>query len=198
MTRSSAAFVLAFLVGAAPAVHAQTESAPEQARTEETEPRIVGSAGMLRVGVSGYLDRFFSSEETFATNYTVQADASWFMTRRFVVRGGMAGTGRYGGDESATVDTGVGAPALHAFGGLLYYFTPQSMVSFYSGAEYWAQLTRRANRDAGSVLGVLGLEAAMSSRVNVFMEGGYGVELTAGDAGERRWRLIGRVGIRLK
>ncbi len=198
MTRSITALVLAFLVGAASAVHAQTESAPEQARTEETEPRSVGSPGMLMVGVSGYLDRFFSSEETFPTNYTAQVDVGRFLTRRFVVRGGIAGTGSYGGDESESAATGVGAPALHAFGGLLLYFSPQSMVSFYSGAEYWAQLTRRADRDAGSVLAALGLEAAMSSRVNVFMEGGYGVELTAGDAGERRWRLIGRVGIRLK
>jgi hypothetical protein len=80
----------------------------------------------------------------------------------------------------------------------LYYFTPQSIVSAYAGVDYWAQLTQRAEADAGSIVGTLGLQGAMSSRVSAFVEGGYGPALTRGDDDERLWRVIGRVGVRLK
>jgi hypothetical protein len=72
------------------------------------------------------------------------------------------------------------------------------MLSLYAGGEYRAQLTSRADRDAGAVLGVGGLQGAVSSRVSVYVEGGYGVRLTPGDDDERQMRLAGQIGLRIK
>ena len=152
----------------------------------------------MTIGVSGYIDRFFSSERGLPTTYTAQIDISRFLTRKIAARGGLAGTGSVGGDDAEDLPTGSGAPALHGFAGVLYYFTPQSIVSAYAGVDYWAQLTQRAEADAGSIVGTLGLQGAMSSRVSAFVEGGYGPALTRGDDDERLWRVIGRVGVRLK
>lgn len=150
------------------------------------------------IGLAGYVDRFSSSERELATHYTAQIDVGGFVAPRIVVRGGLAGTGRFGGEGSDDRPTGAGAPAVHAFGGALFYFTPQSMLSAYVGGEYWNQLTQRDGTDAGSLVGTLGLQGAMSSRASVFIEGGYGFGLTKGDDGETLSRFVGRLGIRLK
>ena len=54
------------------------------------------------------------------------------------------------------------------------------MISLYGAGEYWAQLTQRAEQDAGSIVVKLGLHAALSSRASLFAEGGYGFGLTRG------------------
>jgi hypothetical protein len=150
------------------------------------------------VGVAGYVDRFFSSERLFPTHYTAQIDVGHFVTQRLVARGGVSGSGSFGGEDADDLATGSGAPALHAFGGLSLYFTPDSIVSLYSGAEYWAQLTQRGESDTGSIVGKLGLQGAVSSRVSLFLEGGYGFGLTKGEEGERISRFVGQIGVRLK
>jgi hypothetical protein len=43
-----------------------------------------------------------------------------------------------------------------------------------------------------------GIEAALSSRANVFVEGGYGVGLTRTDDGATRQRFMARIGVRVK
>ena len=101
---------------------------------------------------------------------TLQVDVGHFLTRRIAVRGGVVGSGALGGDPD-DVPTGVGVTALHAFGAASYYFTPGSMASFYAGAGYWAQITARDGPDSGSILGLGGMEAALS-RATVFLEGG--------------------------
>lgn len=178
--------------------HAQVESESRTPVSEDVEPRSIGAAGTMMFGVAAFVDRFHSSERTLPTNYTAQIDVGRFVTRAFLVRGGLAGSGSFGGDDPEERPTGVGAPALHAFGGLLYYFTPQSMVSLYSGVEYWAQLTQRAAEDAGSIVGRVGVQGAASSRASLFVEGGYGVGLTKGDEGELVSRFGGQLGVRLK
>jgi hypothetical protein len=178
--------------------HAQVESGSVTVVSEDVEPRNIGTAGTMVFGVAGFVDRFHSSERSLPTNYTAQIDVGRFISDKFLVRGGLAGSGSFGGDDDDERPTGAGAPSLHAFGGLLYYFTPQSMVSLYSGAEYSAQLTQRAEEDAGSIVGRVGLQGAVSSRASVFIEGGYGVGLTKGDEGELVSRFIGQFGIRLK
>jgi hypothetical protein len=80
----------------------------------------------------------------------------------------------------------------------MFYFTPESIISFYTAAEYWAQLTRRSGADSGSVVGKAGLQAAVSSRASFFLEGGYGVRITKGDEGELLTRITGQVGLRIK
>ncbi|HLG53849.1 MAG TPA: hypothetical protein VI485_00875 [Vicinamibacterales bacterium] len=150
------------------------------------------------IGLAGYVDRVFSSEDAFPTNYTVQIDVGRFLTRSLVLRGGLAGTGRFGGDGAEDLPTGPGAAALHAFVGALFYINPQSIVSLYAGGDYWAQLSQRAGRDAGSVIGTLGAQGAVSSRASLFIEGGYGIGLTKGDEGETRSRYVARLGVRLK
>lgn len=179
------------------AVDLRAQDAPARTQPEELQPRVIGTAGTTMVGIAGFVDKFFSSERVLPTNYTAQIDIGRFVTQKFTARGGLAGTGSFGGD-SDELATGSGAPALHAFGGVLYYFTPQSMWSAYSGAEYWAQLTQRTDPDAGSVIGKLGIQGAVSSRVSLFIEGGYGVGLTKGEEEETLSRFVGQLGVRLK
>jgi hypothetical protein len=174
------------------------DPAPVIAPPEELEPRVIGSAGMTTVGFAGFVDRFNSSETLYPTNYTVQVDVSRFLSRRIAIRFGVVGSGSVGGDESSDGSAGAGAAALHAGGGGLFYFTPGSMVSAYAGVEYWSQVTRRAENDAGSVVGKFGVQAVVSSRASVFVEGGYGVNVRRGDKGETVTRLVGQLGLRIR
>lgn len=165
---------------------------------ENVEPRVIGTPGTVTLGVAGHLDRAFSTEDFFTTNYTAHVDASYFLTRRLVVRAGLAGSGALGGDGDATMPVGTGAPALRGFAGALYYFTPRSIWSVYTGADYWGQLTQRTAGDHGMAVGTVGLQAAVSSRVSVFAEYGYGLNLSRGADGEAITRMLGRVGVRLR
>lgn len=164
---------------------------------EDLEPRTVGSRGVTTVGLSGFIDGLSSSDTDFPTHVTMQADVGRFLTSRIAVRGGLIGSTTIGEDEDDII-TGPGAAALSARGSALWYFTPQSMASLYAGIEYRAQLTRRAESDAGSALAMGGVEASLSSRASVFVQGGYGVRLTRGDEGERQWRLAGDIGFRIR
>lgn len=167
-------------------------------RGEEVEPRIIGVRGTLSLGIAGHAERAFSTESFFSTNYTAQSDASYFLTGKIVLRGGLAGSGSIGGDEDTTWPTGTGAPALHAFGGAHYYFTPRSIWSLYGGLDYWAQLTQRPANDRGMLVPTAGLQAAVSSRVSLFGEFGYGFGLARGSEGELVTRMSGRIGFRLR
>lgn len=166
--------------------------------SEDLEPRVIGRRGTMMVGFSGFLDRFQSSEDVYPTHYTVQVDASRFITNKFVVRLGLAGSGRVGGDDDG--EAGRGAPALHAAGGLFFYFTPQSLVSFYTGADYSAQVTRRDPdlADAGTIAAKGGMQAAISSRASFFVEGGYGIGLSRGKEEELVTRIVGQLGLRIR
>lgn len=193
--RGVGAFLLVLTVGTGTAL-SQTPTQPD---SEEIEPRVIGNRGTTLVGLSGFVDKFSSSENLFATNYTAQVDVCRFLTKRFAVRVGAVGSGSVGGDESEEdVPTGSGAPAFHASGGLLFYFTPQSMASFYVGGEYWAQLTRRTERDTGSLVGVAGLHAAISSRASLFIQGGVGARIARGDEDELLSRIVAQLGVRFK
>ena len=147
-------------------------------------------------GVSGFIDRYSSNEDDFPWRIALYLDVSRFVTSRIAVRGGLVGatTFRDEDDESS----GVYAPSTHGFAGGLYFFTPQSMASVYSGIEYRAQLNKRAERDAGTALGIGGVQAMLSSRAGFFIEGGYGIRLTKGDEGERITRLTGQLGVRIR
>ena len=102
---------------------------------------------------------------------------------------------------SDVVDASACSPTVafsHAFAAANWYFTPQSMASLYAGAGYWAQITARDGADRGSILGLAGLEAALSSRATVFVEGGWGLGLTKTDDGATRQRFVARLGVRVK
>ena len=187
------------LMAVAMTVLAGTAGATAQTTSsEEVEPKIIGTTGTMMTGVSGFIDRSFSSERALPFNYSMQIDAGRFITRSLVVRGGLRGTGSVGGDDSENLATGQGVPALHAFGGLLHYFTPQSIVSLYAGADYWAQLTQRDSPDSGWIVGLFGVQGALSSRVSLFLESGYGTALRKNDDDVRVTRIVGQVGVRLR
>jgi len=188
--------LLLFTHGARANAQAPEETKQEIA-DEEIEPRIVGKPGALLVGFSGYVDKFSSSEDPLPALFTFQTDVAWFFTRKIAFQGGFIGTATLGGD-SEDYPEGFGVPALYAFGGALYYFTPQSMASFYAGGEYRAQLTQRADSDAGAIIAKGGLQGAMSSRVSVFLEGGYGFGFTRGDEDELISRYVGSIGLRVR
>ena len=175
---------------------AQAQTTPQS--SEEVEPRTIGTTGTTMTGFSGYIDRFFSPEDGLPFNYSLQVDVGRFITRTFVVRGGVRGSGSVGGDEAEDLPAGQGVAALHAFAGLVHYFTPQSMVSLYAGADYWAQLTQRDSADAGTLLGIGGVQGQLSSRVSLFLEGGYGAALWKNDDEVRATRLVAQIGVRLK
>ncbi|HEU4686972.1 MAG TPA: hypothetical protein VFS23_01350 [Vicinamibacterales bacterium] len=181
------------------AVAQQGQAAPQsnQITSEDLEPRTIGSSGTTLVGIAGYVDKFSSSEDALPGNYTVHVDVTHFLTDRLAVRGGLVGTGSFGDDDSDQ-PAGIGAPALHGTAGAQFYFTPQSMLSLYSGIDYWAQLTQRADSDAGSLIGTLGVQGAMSSRASIFLEGGYGFGLSKVEEDETLRRFVARVGVRLK
>jgi hypothetical protein len=177
-------------------VRAQDALRGDEQLSEDLQPHIVGTKATTMIGFGGYFDRVYSSERILPLNYTIQIDVSRFVSKSLVVRGGLTGSGSAGGDDAEDRPTGLGAPALHASGGLFYYVKPQSIWSPYGGVEYWTQLTQRADDDKGAVVGSLGLEGAVSRRVGIFFEGGYGLGLTGPD--EQTNRLVARVGIRLK
>jgi opacity protein-like surface antigen len=195
-TLTIAAMIAASAVSAAAQ---QTEPSP-QVVSEEIEPRIIGRRGTTSIGIAGFADRFSSTENLFATNYVAQIDVCRFVTKRFAVRAGVVGTGSFGGDENveSSLPSGSGAASVQAAGGVLFYFTPQRIASFYLGGEYWAQLTRRVAGDTGSLVGVAGLHAAFSSRASVFMQGGVGGRIARGDDGELLTRIVVQLGVRIK
>ena len=164
---------------------------------EDVEPRAVGGPGRTAIGLAGYADRITSEDDDLPFHVTLQVDVSHFLTKRIAVRGGVIGSAALGGDPD-DVPAGIGVTALHAFGAANYYFTPGSMASVYAGAGYWAQITAREGPDGGSILGLGGVEAALSSRATVFVEGGYGLALTRTDDGATRQRFVARVGVRVK
>jgi hypothetical protein len=174
------------------------EAAAPQANTEEIEPRIVGRAGTTTIGFSGFVDRAFSTTSLMPLNYTVQAEGLRFITGHIAARLGAAGSGSLGGDEADARPTGTGAPALRAFVGGMYFLRPKSMISPYAGAEYWAQLTQRSGKDAGSIVGTFGLQAAVSSRTALFAEAGYGFGMTRGSENELVTRIVGQIGFRVR
>lgn len=147
-------------------------------------------------GISGFIDRFSSAEDNFPWRVSLYVDLSRFVTSKIAVRGGLVGATTFQDEDDES--SGSSASSLNAFAGGLYFFTPQSMISPYSGIEYRAQLNRRADRDAGTVMGVGGVQAMLSSRAGLFIEGGYGVHLTKGDEGERLTRLTGQIGLRIR
>jgi DNA-binding winged helix-turn-helix (wHTH) protein len=201
--------LMAFAITATPALAeqgVQSEKGSEKGsdpflngQTEDIEPRAVGGTGVTSIGLSGSIDKFTSSQDVFPWQVTLHVDITHFVSDRFAIRGGLIGSSSFGDDQDDdTSATGPGAPSLQAHGGLAYYFTPHAMASFYAGGEYRAQLTDRAEGDAGTVLGKGGLQAAISSRVGVFVEGGYGVRLTRGADDEQQTRLVGELGVRIK
>jgi hypothetical protein len=177
---------------------AQPSAVGASPESEDIEPRIVGHKGTTQMGFAGFFDRVYSSEKLMPLNYTVQFDAGRFITKRFVAKLGLVGSGSRGGENASDLASGPGAPSLQATGGLMFYFTPESIISFYTATEYWAQLTQRSGPDSGSVVGKVGLQAAVSARASFFFEGGYGVRITRGDGGELMTRINGQVGLRIK
>ena len=167
--------------------------------SEEVEPRVVGQRGVTLLGLSGAMSRFFSSEQLMAGTYTVQVDAHRFVLDKVAVRFGVVGTDAFGGEpDDDDDDAGSATRVLEAFGGGVYYFTPESIWSLYGGAEYRARITNRSTGDAGSVNGIAGLQGALSSRASFFVEGGYGLRLRRGDEGELQTRIVGQAGIRFR
>jgi hypothetical protein len=172
---------------------------PAFAQNEDLEPRAIGGAGVSAIGLSGFIDKFMSTEQQFPWRLTAHVDFTRFVTDKIAIRGGLLGSTTVGGDEDEDSKVvGPGASSLYAHGGLAYYFTPEAMASLYAGGEYRAQLTNRPERDAGTVLGKGGVQAAVSSRVSLFVEGGYGVRLTRGSEDERQTRIVGEMGVRIK
>jgi hypothetical protein len=167
-------------------------------QVEEIEPRVVGGRGTTWVGFSGFVDRFLSPEDALPVNYAAQVDVCRFLTTRIAVRGAAVGTGQFGGGEAEDQSAGSGAPALHASGGVLYFLTPRSLLSAYLGGEYWGQLSRRAGRDLGSIIGTAGVQATISSRASLFIQAGYGVRLNRGDENELISRFVAQLGVRIR
>ncbi len=192
------ALALGAVIGVVAGASAQGVTTPP---SEEVEPRVVGQRGVTLLGLSGAMSRFFSSEQLMAGTYTVQADAHRFVLDKVAVRFGVVGTDAFGGEPDDDDDddaTGSATSALEAFGGGVYYFTPESIWSLYGGAEYRARITNRSAGDAGSVNGIAGLQGALSSRASFFVEGGYGLRLRRGDEGELQTRIVGQAGVRFR
>ncbi|MGE3273946.1 MAG: hypothetical protein AB7O67_02465 [Vicinamibacterales bacterium] len=187
-------FVVLVASGVPPALAQDPPDSDRSSWNEELEPRIVGRRGMLRVDLGGYLDSVYAADDANPINLTLLGGVSRFFTDRVAFGGGLQGTARLGGDSGGD-EVGATAPALHATVGGAFYFSPQSIASFYVGADYWIQLTNREEGDAGSLVGKGGVEGALSSRATVFVEAGYGIGFTAADGLPRR--LVGRAGMRV-
>jgi hypothetical protein len=164
---------------------------------EELEPRVVGAAGVTSLGLSGFIDKVSSSEDAFPWNMTAQVELTRFLTRRLAARIGLVGSTTADGlDDDERIDAA--APAFYATAAALVHLTPGSVISPYLGAEYRARLTERPEKDAGIVLGLAGVQAAISSRTSVFGEAGYGIDLTRGSEDELRTRFVTSFGVRIR
>lgn len=193
------AVLLGAVMGCTTEASAQNAVAPPAATGEEVEPRIIGHTGVTLLGVSGTMSRFFSTEQLMAGTYTVQVDAHRFIFSKVALRFGVVGTDAFGvADDDDDSSTSTSTTALEAIGGALYYFTPESIWSFYAGGEYRARLTSRFSGDAGSAGAIAGLQGALSARASFFVEGGYGLRLRRGDEGELQTRIIGLAGVRFR
>jgi hypothetical protein len=175
-------------------------SARAQAAAPARQDRQVGRAGAVQLGVSGFLDKFFtSSDTTQPAFYNVSFDVGKFMTDRFVAKAGIVGSGTFGG-ASGGVDTGGGGAQLFGQAGLLFYVSPGSVTSPYLGAEYSTVLTNRQSGDNGTILAKVGVQTALSARSSIFFEGGYGFAVSApsfqGVASERTQQFTGQFGLR--
>lgn len=188
--------VLSSLCVAACILPASAQTTASQSESEDVEPRIIGAPGTTLIGISGFADHFLSRSRDLPLNYSIELEVAHFVSRRVAAYGGLSGAGSLGGDVEEEV-SGVGASALHLFGGGRVYFTPQSMASVYAAADYWTQVTDREDGDAGSIVGKIGGQAAISSRASVFAEAGYGIGLTALRDG-RVVRMLARIGVRFK
>ena len=166
------------------------------AQSEEIEPRAVGGRGATFVGVSGFVDRFSSSEAALPLNYIAQVDVCRFITNEFAVRVGAVGSGSSAARCRGAAG-GTGAPALHAAGGLLYYFTPRSMISFYVGGEYWAQIRSEPSAIRGSVLGTAGF-TPRSRRARASSFKAASAPAGRGDDDELQTRFVAQMGLRFK
>ena len=196
-------FLIALVfVGRASLAHGQTPDRSPQAVTpaveEEIEPRIIGRPGTTMVGVSGFVDRAFSTEALMPLNYTVEAGGLRFITTHIAIDAAVAGSGSFGGDASESVPAGTGVASLRLMAGALYFLRPRSMISLYGGGDYATQLSRRSGSERGVIVGKVGIQAAMSARAALFVEGGYGFAITTGSAGERVTRIQGLVGLRIR
>lgn len=176
----------------------RTAGEARERRDEEIEPRAIATSGTTTIGISGFVDRFQSSEQRFPLRLSAQVDVARFITPHIAIAGGLMGVGSAGAASAEADLIGREAPAFHLFAGALYYFTPQSMISVYAGPSYWAQLTKRAASDAGMAAALGGVQALLSSRVGFFVEGGYGLGLQRGSEGEIQTRITTRVGMRVK
>jgi len=195
-------FLILVFVARASLANGQTPERPPQVVTpaveEEIEPRIIGRPGTTMIGISGFADRAFSTEALMPLNYTVEAGGLRFITNHIAVDAAVAGSGSFGGDDSVSVPTGTGVASLRLMAGGLYFLRPKSMISLYGGADYATQLTRRSGSERGVIVGKVGIQAAMSARAALFVEGGYGFAVTKGSAGERVNRIQGLVGLRIR
>lgn len=183
---------------AAVAVNADRASAQSTSSADdELEPRVVGAAGVTTLGLSGFIDKVSSSEDAYPWQATAQFDLTRFLTRRLAARIGLVGSTTADGlDDDERI--GAAAPAFYANAAALVYLTPSAVISPYLGTEYRARLTERPEKDAGTVFGLGGVQASMSSRASVFAEAGYGLDLTRGSDDELRTRFVTSVGVRVR
>jgi hypothetical protein len=187
-----AACLLAILASSATESSAQSEPVGE-----ELEPRVVGATGVTTMGLSGFIDKVSSSEDAFPWRATGHLELTRFVTAHFAARLGVLGSSTADGlDDDERI--GAAAPAFHATVAALAYFTPGAVISPYVGMEYRARLTERPEKDAGTVLAIGGVQAALSSRASVFVESGYGIDLTRGSDDELRTRFTTSFGVRIR
>lgn len=186
-------------------VSAALSSLPSTARAqaaatggaEELEPRVVAASGVTTIGLSGFADKVSSSEDVFPWRVTAQVEVTHFVVKRLAARVGLIGSTTADGlddDERITA----AAPAFYLSAATLFYLTPGRLLSPYGGVEYRARLTDRPEKDAGTALGLAGVQAALSSRAAVFVEAGLGMDLTRGADRELRTRFVSAVGVRIR
>jgi hypothetical protein len=104
------------------------------AQAEDIEPRTVGSRGATFVGLSGFVDRFSSSDEALPST-TSRLMSVVHHERKFAIRIGAIGSGSLGGEHEDDLLTGSSTVAARGRRSS-HYFTPRSMISMYVGAEY--------------------------------------------------------------
>lgn len=164
---------------------------------EALEPRVVAVGGATTIGLSGFADKVSSSEDVFPWTATAHVELMRFLTRRLALRVGLLGSTTADGLEDDERTTAA-APAFHASAAALFYVTPGALLSPYAGVEYRSRLSERPATDAGTVLGLTGLQVTVSSRASVFVEAGFGGDLTRGDEGELRTRFVSAIGVRIR
>jgi hypothetical protein len=143
-------------------------------------PRTVGHKGAKQIGINFSTTTSLISgaggSTASLTNMFGGIDVGRFVSDKLVTRFGISGSGQVGGQDAGS------SVSFNMLGGALIYMTPQKPQSLYIGGDVSIPLSSNGAGDP-YVNGRLGVQAAIRSNAAIFVEGGYGTQISRTEGG---------------